>query len=88
MGKAYSFLGYFLLGVSTTGLFSYTVFVVPRFQFYAFWLVVIVSILFIVAGVADDFLAEAMGLTYQQYIGGLVTCIAVILIACLIQWVQ
>ncbi len=61
MGKAIQLGGYFLLGVSCCGLFSYTAYVVPRFQYYAFWLVVVVSLLFVVAGLADDFLAEAIG---------------------------
>ena len=88
MGKTIQLGGYFLLGVSCCGLFSYTAYVVPRFQYYAFWLVVVVSLLFIIAGVVDDFLAEVLGLTYQQYIGGLITMIAVVLIGSIVQWVK
>jgi uncharacterized membrane-anchored protein len=88
MGKAIQLGGYFLLGVSCCGLFSYTAYVVPRFQFYAFWLVIVVSLCFIVSALADDFLSELMGLNYQTYVGSLVVSIAVILIGCLIQWVQ
>jgi cell division protein FtsX len=88
MGKAIQLGGYFLLGVSCCGLFSYTAYVVPRFQFYAFWLVIVVSLCFIVSALADDFLSELMGLNYQTYVGGLVVSIAVVLIGCLIQWVQ
>ncbi|HEY9692220.1 MAG TPA: hypothetical protein V6D15_08455 [Oculatellaceae cyanobacterium] len=88
MGKFYTFIGYFLIGVSSVGLFSYTAFAVPQFQYYGFWLTVIVSILFIIAGVADEFFASAMGLSYQQYIGALISAIAVIIIASLIQWVR
>jgi membrane associated rhomboid family serine protease len=88
MGKAIQLGGYFLLGVSCCGLFSYTAYVVPRFQYYAFWLVVVVSLLFIVCGLADDFLAEAIGVNYQTYVGGLIVSIAVVLIGSLLQWVK
>jgi ABC-type Na+ efflux pump permease subunit len=88
MSKAYAMIGYFLIGVSCTGLFSYTAYAIPQFQYYGFWLVVVTSILFIVAGVADEFFASAMGLSYQQYIGALISAIAIILIGGLIAWVH
>lgn len=88
MGKAIQLGGYFLLGVSICGLFSYTAYIVPRFQFYAFWLVVVVSLLFIIAGLADDFLAQQMEVDYQTYIGGLIVFIVVVLIGSIVQWVQ
>jgi len=55
---------------------------------FSFWISVVASILLIVAGLADEFLAEALGLNYQQYIGALISTVAVILIGGLIQWVQ
>ncbi|MGB3206457.1 MAG: hypothetical protein WBB28_15835 [Crinalium sp.] len=88
MGKVYSFVGCFLIGVSSVGLFSFTSYAIPQFQYYGFWLTVIVSILFIIAGVCDEFFASAMGLTYQQYIGALITAIAVTLIGGILQWVH
>jgi len=88
MGKAIQLGGYFLLGVSVCGLFSYTAYVIPRFQYYAFWLVVVVNLLFVVAGLTDDFLASAMGVDYQSYIGGLIVLIAIVLVGSLVQWVQ
>ncbi|MGB3207269.1 MAG: hypothetical protein WBB28_19970 [Crinalium sp.] len=88
MGKSIQLGGYFLLGVSCCGLFSYTAYVIPRFQYYAFWLVVVVSLCFVVAGLADDFLAEAMGVDYQSYIGGLIVCIAIVLVGSIIQWIK
>ncbi len=88
MGKAYVMAGYFLLGVSCVGLFSFTAYAVPQFQYYGFWLTVIVSILFVIAGVCDEFFASAMGLSYQEYIGLLITAIAVILIGGILQWVH
>ena len=87
MGKSIQLGGYFLIGVSCCGLFSYTAYVVPRFQAYAFWLVIVVSLCFIVCGLADDYLADVMGLNYQTYIGGLIVCIAIVLIASIIQWI-
>lgn len=88
MGKSIQLGGYFLLGVSCTGLFSYSAFVIPRFQYYAFWLVVVVSLCFVVAGLVDDYLSEVMGVTYTQYIGGLITCIAIVLLGSIIQWIR
>ncbi len=88
MGKAYVMAGYFLLGVSCTGLFSFTAYVSPRFQYYGFWLVVVTSILFIIGGICDEFFATAMGLSYQQYIGALISAIAIILIGSILQWVH
>ncbi|AFZ15604.1 hypothetical protein Cri9333_4838 (plasmid) [Crinalium epipsammum PCC 9333] len=88
MGKSIQLGGYFLLGVSCCGLFSYTAYVVPRFQAYAFWLVVVISLCFVVGGLVDDYLSEVMGLTYTQYIGGLITMIAIVLIGSIIQWVR
>ncbi|MGB3205458.1 MAG: hypothetical protein WBB28_10750 [Crinalium sp.] len=88
MGKVIQLGGYFLIGTGCVGLFSYTAFVVPRFQSYAFWLVVIVSLCFVIAGLADDFFAELLGVDYQSYIGGLIVCIAMIIVSSLIQWVR
>lgn len=88
MGKSIQLGGYFLLGVSCCGFFSYTAHVVPRFQAYSFWLVVVVSLCFIVCALADDYLSEVMGVTYTQYIGGLIVSIAIVLVGSLIQWVQ
>lgn len=88
MGKTIQLSGYFLLGVSCCGLFSYTAYVVPRFQAYSFWLVVVVSLCFIVCALADDYLSEVMGISYQTYVGGLIVSIAIVLIASVIQWIQ
>ena len=88
MGKSIQLGGYFLIGVSCCGLFSYTAYVVPRFQVYAFWLVVVISLCFVVAGLVDDYLSEVMGVTYTQYVGGLITMIAIVLLGSLIQWIQ
>jgi hypothetical protein len=88
MGKAYVMAGYFLLGVSCTGLFSFTAYAFPVFANYAFWLVVTVSLLLIVAAAGDDFFSDVMGLTYRQYIGGLIVIVALLFIGSLIQWVR
>jgi hypothetical protein len=48
----------------------------------------VVALLFIAAALADDFLASALGLTYQEYIGTLVSVIAVILIGGILMWVH
>jgi hypothetical protein len=88
MSKAYVLAGYFLLGVSLVGFFSYTALAFPKFQYYGFWISIVVSIMFVIAGVADDFFSQVLQVTYQQYIGGLITAIALIIVGGLIQWVK
>lgn len=88
MSKAYTLTGYFLIGVSIVGLFSYSAYAFPRLQYYGFWLSIIASLLFVIAGVADDFFANVLGLSYQQYIGALISAIALVMIGSLIQWVH
>jgi len=88
MHKVYQFLGFFLIGVSVVGAFSYTAIAFPVMAPFTFWISVVASILLIVAGLTDEFLAEALGLNYQQYIGALISTVAIILIGGLIQWVR
>jgi hypothetical protein len=88
MSKAYTLVGYFLIGVSVVGLFSYSAYAFPNLQYYGFWLSVIISLLFVIGGVADDFFASVLGLSYQQYIGALISAIALVIIGGLIQWVH
>ena len=88
MSKAYVLLGYFLIGVSVVGLFSYSAYAFPRLQYYGFWLSIITSLLLVIAGVADDFFASVLGLSYQQYIGALISAIALLIVGSLIQWIN
>ena len=88
MGKAFILSGYFLLGVNIVGLFSYTAYAFPAFANYAFWLLITVSLILIVSALADDYLAEVMGISYQTYVGGLIAIVALILIGSLLQWVR
>jgi len=88
MHKIYKFCGYFLIGVSVVGLFSYTAVAFPNMAAFSFWISVVASILLIVAGLADEFLAEALGLNYQQYIGALISTVAIALIGGILQWVR
>jgi hypothetical protein len=88
MGKFLVLAGYFLTGVSTVGLFSYTAYAFESLRMYSFWLVTVVALLFIAAALADDFLASALGLTYSEYIGTLVSAITVILIGGVLMWVH
>jgi hypothetical protein len=41
-----------------------------------------------VLAAGDDFFADALGLNYQQYIGALISLVAVLLIGSVIQWVR
>jgi hypothetical protein len=88
MGKFFVLLGYFTVGVSTVGLFSYTAYAFEALRMYSFWLALTAVIFVAVGAIADDFLAEVLGLTHQQYIGTLLSAIAVLLIGGVIQWVR
>ena len=88
MGKFFVLFGYFTLGVSAVGLFSYTAYAFETLRMYSFWLVLTAVIFVAVAAIADDFLAQALGLTHQEYIGILLIAIAVLIIGGVIQWVH
>ncbi|AFZ15522.1 hypothetical protein Cri9333_4746 (plasmid) [Crinalium epipsammum PCC 9333] len=88
MGKAFELVGYFLIGISITGLFSYSSRAFANLQPYGFWLSVAASLLLIVAGVADDFFCSVLGLSYQNYIGALISVIAVLIVGGVIQWID
>ncbi len=88
MGKFYNLVGCFLIGVSTVGLFSFTAYAFESLRMYSFWLVVTAALLLLVCAIADDFIAEALGLTYQIYIGSLVATVAVLILGGVIAWVR
>ena len=88
MHKIYQFCGYFLIGVSVVGFFSYSAVAFPSMAAFSFWISVVASILLIVAGLGDAFFAELLGLGYYQYIGLIISLVAIALIGGLIQWVQ
>ncbi|HEY9876021.1 MAG TPA: hypothetical protein V6D12_21500 [Candidatus Obscuribacterales bacterium] len=88
MHKVYQFCGYFLIGVSSVGLFSYTAVAFPNMAAFTFWISVVASIMLIVAGLADEFLAQWLGLGYYQYIGLVISLVAIALIGGLLQWVR
>ncbi len=88
MAKAYVLSGYFLLGVSCTGLFSFTAYAFPQLRAYGLWLIIVASLLFIAAALADDFLTALLGLNYQEFLGAMITAIALLFIGILIQWVR
>lgn len=85
MSKGFQLIGYFLVGVSVTGIFSYSAKAFSNLQPYGFWVSVAVSLLLIVAGVCDDYFASVLGLSYQSYIGALISVIAVLIIGGVIQ---
>lgn len=85
MGKAFLLGGYFLIGVAITGLFSYSAVAFINLQIYGFWLLVAVSLLLILAGVADDYFASILGLNYETYVGALISVIVILIIGGVIQ---
>lgn len=88
MGKFYTLFGYFLIGVSSVGLFSYTAYAFPTLRMYSFWLVVTAGLLLLVGAVADDWICELLGMTYQQYIGSMVAVIAILILGGVIAWID
>lgn len=88
MGKFYTLFGCFLIGVSSVGLFSFTAYAFEPLRMYSFWLVVTAALLLLVCAIADEWMAEALGLTYQNYIGLLVATVAVLILGGVISWVR
>jgi uncharacterized membrane protein len=88
MGKFFNLIGCFIIGVSIVGLFSYTAYAFETLRMYSFWLSVVAAILIAVAALADDFLCGVLGVTYQEYLGLLISVIAILLIGGVIQWVH
>jgi hypothetical protein len=88
MGKFFVLVGCFIIGVSFTGLFSYTAYAFETLRMYSFWLALTAVIFIAVGALADDFLAAALGVSHQEYIGLLISAIALLLIGGVIQWVR
>ena len=88
MGKFYVLMGCFLTGVSAVGLFSYTAYAFESLRMYGFWLAVCAALLLLASAIADDFIAEALGLNYQQFIGWMVATVAILMLGGITQWVR
>lgn len=88
MGKFYTLLGSFLVGVSTVGLFSFTAYAFETLRMYSFWLVVVVALVLLAGAVADEFFAEALGLSIQQYIGWMIATVVILILGGTIAWVR
>jgi uncharacterized membrane protein len=88
MGKVFVLTGCFLTGISAVGLFSYTAYAFESLRMYGFWLSVCAALLLLVGALADDFIAESLGLTYQQFIGWMVTTVAILILGGVVQWVR
>jgi len=88
MAKVYQFCGYFLIGVSAVGLFSYTAVAFPNMAAFTFWISIVASVMLIVAGLADDFLANWLGLEHLQYVGLIISIVAIAIIGGVLQWVR
>jgi hypothetical protein len=84
--KAYLLLGYFLSGVGVAGFISYSAATFPALRGWAFWLVICISIIFVVAGLLDDFACQFLEISYQNYLAILIGIAAILLIGGVIQW--
>jgi len=88
MHKLYQFSGFFLIGVSAVGLISYTAVAFPNMAAFSFWISVVASIMLIIAGLADEFFSQWLGLSYPQYRGLIMSLVGIALIGGLIQFVR
>jgi hypothetical protein len=88
MGKFFVLTGCFLTGVSAVGLFSYTAYAFESLRMYGFWLSVCAALLLLACALADDFIAESLDLTYEQFIGWMVTTVAILILGGTIAWVH
>ncbi|HEY9872135.1 MAG TPA: hypothetical protein V6D12_01800 [Candidatus Obscuribacterales bacterium] len=88
MGKLFTLIGCFLLGVGAVGLFSFTAYAFPNLRMYGVWLIIVVGILSACAISCDEFFCEALGLTEKQWHGIVFTTIAVFILGGVIQWLK
>jgi hypothetical protein len=80
--------GWFVSGVSLVGFFSYTAAVFPLSRWMIFWLVILLALALAGMGLADELIAEELGINHKKFIGVLVLAIAILLIGGIIQWVH
>lgn len=88
MSRIYLLAGYFLIGVSGSGLLSLTASLFPKFGNYSIWLIVIAGVVMTILAICDDYFAELLNLTNQQYVGLLASVTVVLILGSLIQWVK
>ncbi len=88
MSKLFILTGYFILGISVVGLFSFTASIFPNFRAYGFWMAVVVALIIAVLGLCDDYFAELFGMNQQQYIGFMASVALVLIVGGIIQWVR
>lgn len=88
MSRIYILSGYFLVGVSIVGLFSFSASIFPNFRAYGFWLAVVIALILTALGLCDDYFAEVLGMSEYQYVGFLVSITLVLIVGGIIQWVR
>lgn len=88
MGKAFQVTGFFLIGVSVAGVFSYSAYAYELLRMYGFWLSVVTALALFTMAICDDFFASILGLSYPMYVGGLISLIAVLVVGGVVQWVR
>jgi hypothetical protein len=88
MGRLYTLIGYFLIGVGSVGLFSFTAYAFPVLRMYSVWLIILVGILSAVAISADEFFAEMLEIPERQWHGAVFCAIALLILGGAIQWLK
>jgi len=88
MGKLFTLIGFFLVGVGAVGLFSFSGYAFPNLRMYGVWLIIVAGILSACAISCDEFFCEALGLTEKQWHGIVFIAIAISLLGGVIQWLK
>lgn len=87
VSKFYCLIGSFLTGVALSGLISYSAYTFPLLRKWAFCLVLILAVIFVIAGILDEQLALWLGISsHRAYLALLIGIFAVLLIGGVIQW--
>ena len=75
MEKIYKSIGFFLIGLSISGCLSYTAYTFQILRFWGLSLIGIITIIFIILFIIDDYAIEYFSISRLQYLG-LLICIA------------
>lgn len=86
MAKIYSLLAYFLIGVGTTGLLSYTIRITDKLHKAGMALIVLIFLTLIILIVLDDAIKTHLNTSYYTYILYVVGFALILLAGGVIQW--
>ena len=88
MGKLFTLIGFFLVGVAVVGLFSFSGYAFPNLRMYGVWLIIVTGILAACAISCDEYFAEALNISERQWHGVVFVAIAICILGGVIQWLK